>query len=96
MPMFAWMMHHRNLGNSKSPSSRQHWNEAMHFTVELHFAKNLPTVGFQSAIVIVQLESSKSTNEPIENFGRHCLVPWIVPSLLPAANAIETFIDLCE
>ena len=65
----------------------------MQFAVQSHFVKYLASVALEAAVMVVQLHPGEEADEPIEDARRTDFVPRVVAHLLPAADAVESFVD---
>ena len=74
----------------------QYGNETMQFAVDLHLTSHLGAEQFQAAVVIVQVQSGQTADQPVEDFAGIDFVPWIEASLFPSVDDIEARVDLFQ
>src|SRR5262245_57398494 len=77
-----------NLAHTEAAGRRQHRDEAVQFTVELHLAKDLRAVTLHAAVVIVQVDAGGPAHHGVEDSAGEDLVPGVEARALPAADNV--------
>ena len=81
------VLHHFLSDLSKTGPFGKYGNVSVHFTIHFDPFHHLESIGFQSAIEIVQFDARHATGDGIEKFRRDVLAEGVVVSLfLPAAE----------
>ena len=81
-------MLHDPLADAEALRRRQYGDEAVQLAVEPHALDDGEAVGFEAAVVVVELNAVDATDHRVENSARQDLVEGVVAHLLPAADDI--------
>ena len=88
------MMANRKLADTEAFGMGQHRGEPVQFTIKADAAHDISAIDLESAVEVVQRHAGDRADRGVEEPAGKGLPQWILTTLLPARDQIETLVEL--